>query len=249
MNEKQVKTEFEGDQFKFAYPDGIDGNFWNFARNKILLNKVQKLKNRGKILDIGCGRAVVADHLFKNGIDILGVELGKTTPINDSKVKVLYETNAFELEQTLREQIHTITLFDVLEHIDEPVAFLTAIRTKFPNLKNILLTVPAFNELWSDFDDYYGHIKRYDRKKLEEEVDQAKMKVNESTYFFNSLYVAIRISNLLNKGKRQLKFTAPQGFVSKLINRVIGYCFYLEFFILPKSIKGSSLFAVIKVRE
>src|SRR4030095_14626961 len=92
-----MDTEFDDDEFLFAYPDGIENNYWNKARNKIILDEVRKFPS-GKIIDVGAGRGIVTGYLHKNGINIQGVELGNTSPVSHSNAPVFYNTDVMSID-------------------------------------------------------------------------------------------------------------------------------------------------------
>ena len=61
-------------------------------------------------------------------------------------------------------------------------------RGAFPNAREILVTVPARQEIWSDYDNYYAHVQRYSRGSLEAAPDAQAIRTSDSGYFFHSLY-------------------------------------------------------------
>lgn len=236
-----MNTEFDKDEYSFAYPDGIENNYWNVARNKTILQTVRRFK-LDHIIDVGCGRGIVTGFLHKNKIGILGVELGSTTAIGNSGANILYDTNATQLPKERAVQFKTITLFDVIEHIEKPVDFIQKLISHFNNADTIVVTVPARKELWTNFDEYYGHYRRYTLGELKNELQSCGFKVKESKYFFHSLYFMIRLSNMINK-KRELKFSPPRG-VAKVIHKLFGYFLFMEGVLLPGRFLGSSIICV-----
>jgi hypothetical protein len=77
----------------------------------------------------------------------------------------------------------------VIEHLPEPVAFLRKVREALPALEGLLVTVPARQELWSEWDRHYGHFRRYDLASLRATLDTAGFKPLFAGYFFHSLYL------------------------------------------------------------
>lgn len=238
-----TETKFDTDEFTFAYPDGIEKNYWNLARNKTILNTINKFPNI-KLLDVGAGRGIVTDFLFHHNIQINGVELGKTTPISNSNVPIYYNTDALQISNEISEQYNAISLFDVIEHIEDPMKFINNLLLNFKNVEYLIITVPARKELWTNFDEYYKHFKRYDLEMLSHEMKALDFEVVENRYFFHSLYALIRVSNFLTK-KREIKFNVPKG-IAKIFHSVFGQLFYLEKFFIPKYIYGSSIICIAK---
>lgn len=115
------ESKFNETQYKNIYDESMQFHYWNLCRNDFLLNYIKK-HSLNNILDIGSGRGLVTNFLHLNGIQIEGVELGDTTPLPSYSVKITHRTNALDLDPNL--PIKTISLFDVIEHIEKPMEFL-----------------------------------------------------------------------------------------------------------------------------
>ncbi len=237
-----METKFDKDEFSFAYPDGIENNYWHFARNKIILNVIKKYSIKNG-LDVGSGRGIVTDYLFRNKISIKGVELGNTTPINNSNVPILYNADALSLTG----KFDAITLFDVIEHIEKPVQFMKELIFHFKDVEYLIITVPARKELWSNFDEYYGHFKRYELNTLKNELQEIGFEIIENQYFFHVLYFLIRLNNRISK-KRKIQFIVPKG-LRKVFHSFLGQLFFWEKFITPKKLVGSSIICIAKKKH
>lgn len=241
-----MSTEFDKDEYSFAYPDGIQNNYWNVARNKTILHFINKFQ-LNNILDVGCGRGIVTTALFQNNLSIQGVELGTTVPISNSGVPILYNTDATTLPIDQHKTFKTITLFDVIEHIEQPVSFIKKLAGHYKDVETLVITVPARKELWTNFDEYYGHYRRYTINDLEKEITESGFTIKYCGYFFHSLYFLIRLSNLISK-KRELSFKSPSGF-SLFIHKLFGTLLFIENMILPKSWLGSSVICIAEKKK
>jgi len=242
-----METQYDQDHFQFNYPDGIENNYWNFARNKIILNTIKKYPV-GNIVDVGAGRGIVTGYLHNHGISIRGFELGTTTPISNSNAPVIYNTDVLSIPKSdAKANYNAVSFFDVIEHIENPVSFMKSILSHFENAEYLIIAVPSRKELWSNFDDYYGHFRRYNLHDLRNEVTQVGFEVLTCRYFFHSLYFAILLNNLIAK-KRTIAFKPPTG-IFKTINAFLGTIFYLEKFIVPGSWYGSSIICVARRKK
>lgn len=238
-----METTFHSDEFLFAYPEGIQNNFWNFARKKIIFDWLQKHRINN-VMDVGSDRGIVTEFLFRKGIIIRGAELGYTTPVNSSTVPIQYGVDASKISHHIAHKIAAVSMFDVIEHVDNPVHFMDNVMNHFANAKHIIITVPAMSELWSNFDVYYGHKKRYTLQDVHNEMEKINFSVIESRYFFHSLYYIIRLNNFISK-KRSIQFKSPSG-IGKIFHQFIGYVFYFESFFVPSIWKGSSIICIAK---
>ena len=237
-----MKTEFNTEQFSNAYADGMENSYWNLARKRIILKYLKKY-NLSNILDVGCGRGIVTSYLYSTGIKITGVDLGDSSRVDNSTLTIYYNTDATKLEEKVRTSIETISLFDVIEHISDPVGFIKNLTQHFPNLKNLVITIPARKELWSNFDDYYGHFRRYDLQMIKKELEDSGFNLAFSRYFFHILYFLIRLNNLLVKN-RDINFNPPKSTVSLFINKIMATLFYLETMLIPGKFVGSSIICI-----
>lgn len=238
-------TAFTGEQYNKIYPEGIGNHYWNHARNRIIRRFLKKHRlNNGKFMEIGCGRGVVLNFLRRSGIDCLGVELGDADPISGISDYIFTKADAFELPAELRHGIDVVLLFDVLEHLENPSDFLFEIRRKYTNAKHLVITVPAKQELWTNYDVFNGHFKRYNLTDLKE-LSNPDIPLQEASYFNHLLYpVFWMVARLIRKRGTDIK--APAGF-SILIHRIMSFFLQIDFYLFPSRWNGTSIIAVFSL--
>jgi hypothetical protein len=134
-----------------------------------------------------------------------------------------------------------LLLMDVLEHLPAPAAFLAQCRRAFPAAKHVFVTLPARMEIWSSYDEYYGHQRRYALDDLPALVAETDLQVLGSGYFFHALYAAARVVSLGTK-KRSHVVAAPR---LRFAHALLGRLFVAEEALLPASAPGSSLYALL----
>ncbi|MEZ4659944.1 MAG: class I SAM-dependent methyltransferase [Caldilineaceae bacterium] len=154
------------------------------------------------VLDMGIGAGNMAHHLAHYGRVIgldnnprpLGVtrdrglealqSLGERTPFGD---------NAFDL----------VALLDTVEHIpDDMSVFGEALRILKQGGK-LVVTVPAFQWLWSYNDDINEHQRRYTAPELQQKLESTGFRVKRISYnsfFLFPLIAAIRMVRPYNPG-------------------------------------------------
>jgi hypothetical protein len=118
--------------------------------------------DRWPLLEIGCGRGIVVDHLRCRGIDCIGCDLAPAPVPDHLRCVVLDQTDFADLPAGQRSGIRRVLLCDVNEHLPNPVSFLRKVRDALPALEGLLVTVPAQaqQKLWSDWDRRCGHFQR-----------------------------------------------------------------------------------------
>jgi SAM-dependent methyltransferase len=234
-------TEFTEQQYHESYPPGIERHFWHRARNAIIASTLSRAgMATGSLLEIGCGTGIVIDHLRRRGIDCIGCDLADAPVLDRVRDVVSSATDFRALPVAIRTKIEGVLLCDVLEHVPDAASFLAAIRDALPALRRVLVTVPARRELWSVWDDHYGHQRRYDRPLLCADLRRGGLQPIEVRYFFHALYGAM----YLRRQKRSERIAAPRW---PLPHRLIGAGFRVEHKLLPSSLPGTSLVAVASV--
>jgi len=129
------------------------------------------------------------------------------------------------------EKFDLICLFDVLEHIEDDQGTLNAIGQMLSERGRVVLTVPAYQWLWSFHDEFLHHKRRYSRMELLRRTDQAGFQLVRLSYFNTLLFplaVLARIKDRLVGGNKASGTGTPPALVNALFTRL----FSAERFIL-----------------
>ena len=237
---RQSHTGFEPEQFALCYPPGIENHYWTAARNRIVEHQLKAAGlERPCILEIGCGKGVVVAFFRKKGYPCWGVELAKVAPIESVKDFVFTGISATELPAANRESFNILFLLDVIEHLPDPAAFLSGLKTAFPNVRRMIITVPARTELWSNYDSFYGHYRRYDLDSLRAVVQGIGGTAQSLRYFFRLLYLPARLTLALLH-RRSVRINAPRNGM-KAIHYLVSRICLADFFLVPAQIRGTSI--------
>jgi len=97
-------------------------------------------------------------------------------------------------------EIDCAIMMDVLEHIEDDSSFFKTIVAKLKPGATILITVPAFQFLFSAHDKKHLHFRRYNRKQLLKVLKQDFVEIERCHYFYTSLFL-IRLLMCLKKKK------------------------------------------------
>jgi SAM-dependent methyltransferase len=238
-------TEFDRDQFAEAYPPGIERSWWHIARNRVIADAFGRhVPQDRRIIEVGCGTGIVTSHLIATGWNVTGVDLGAPKAGLRAEAHLRLGIDAADLPEDERMRFDVLCMFDVIEHVADAPGFLRSLLTAFPNALQVVVTVPARQELWTSFDDHYGHFRRYDRAMLRDEFSQAGLVADEVGYFFHGVHPAITLNNMIRGRKRNIRFTAPAIGIASTMNAAIAAAFVAEAHILPASWPGSSIIGV-----
>ncbi|HEB41651.1 MAG TPA: class I SAM-dependent methyltransferase [Candidatus Dependentiae bacterium] len=185
-----------------------DTSFWYRHRNNcIIAAATNYLKPDNPIVEIGSGNGFVAQGLINSGFDVILIEPDPTGIIN-SKNRGLKKLicSSFDNLTVEENSLENVVLFDVLEHIADDSLILSKVYKSMKNDAIMMITVPAYNFLWSDEDEHDGHFRRYELTKLCRKLKRIGFAVQYTTYFFSLLPMAIilfrTIPSILNL-KRQ----------------------------------------------
>ncbi len=193
-------------------------HWWFQARKQIIDQIISniKLKKKNNILDFGSGSGVNLNMLEKYGpVDIH--EKNKFARIaiknKNKKIKNLYST------LKIRKNFYDLILIaDVIEHVRRPKNLLRNLKKFLKKDGRILITVPAYQFLFSKKDKALGHYRRYNKKLLENELTE--FKIENISYFNTFLCIPIIIMTLLNKFLKRDYIkeveTTPNFFINKL---------------------------------
>lgn len=240
-------SAFSQEQFNSIYPEGIENHYWNHARNRIIRKVLQKNRlQHGKILEIGCGKGIVVEYLRDLKINCFGVELADVS-VHPSAADFIYaSTDAFSLPQEFRDSVDTVMILDVLEHLGTPEIFIDSILHSFKNIAHILVTVPARPELWTNYDTFNGHYRRYRLMDLVH-LNDKYLPVHEAGYFNHILYPVFFIFARLIRN-RDTAIKAPSG-IAISIHRILSLILQLDYALFPRKLAGTSIIALFSVRR
>ena len=220
---------FSKEGYEQAYPAGIERHFWHIARCDLIYSWLRReLDEDELVIDVGCGTGVVVNELRKRSVNVFGVEMGLASVMPEVEDHVRTETDLFDLDEKLKTRIRAVLLLDVLEHMKNRREFLERIHKELPNCKVILVTVPARMEIWSSYDEYWGHYLRYNRSGLEGELTDGGFSVKRSSYFFHWIYfISLLIGALGISRGNEFKPIPARGLIWAF-HRFLGWLSYWE---------------------
>jgi SAM-dependent methyltransferase len=211
-------------------------HWWFQARKKIIDQIISniKLKKKNNILDFGAGSGVNLNMLQKYGlVDVHEKNRYARTVIKKRKKGI---QNLYSTLKIKKNFYDLILVADVIEHVKEPKNLLKNLKKFLKKDGRILITVPAYQFLFSKKDEALGHHRRYSIKLLKDELSE--FKIENISYFNTFLCIPIIFITLLNKilKKDYIKEveTTPSSFVNWLYYIVFATeKYFIKYFNLP----------------
>jgi ubiquinone/menaquinone biosynthesis C-methylase UbiE len=184
--------------------DVDERHWWYRGRREIIRAELDRLPlpAGGAVLDAGCGSGRMLQELERYG-DVHGVDVSPEAA-GVARARGLGEVVTGRLEQLPwpDAKFDLITCFDVLEHLpDEHAALGELARVCKPN-GWMVLTVPAYEALWSHHDEANHHYRRYARRTLRAAVAGEQWSVERMTSFNTVLLAPAAIARLAERRLR-----------------------------------------------
>jgi SAM-dependent methyltransferase len=207
-------------------------HWWFVGRRRIIASVLEDLlgaRNGLRILDIGCGTG---------GMLPLLSAYGRVTGIDPAEAAIRYSKQRYaSLAELLQVDFprevpsvgsyDLVTLFDVLEHLDDDAKALEAASSLLRPGGWILITVPALRSLWSPHDVINQHRRRYLREELKDRIEGAGFHLDRLSYYNTLLFPAVFGARLLRRrlarqGDRRSDFRIGNNWINSRLADLFG---------------------------
>jgi SAM-dependent methyltransferase len=184
-----------------------DQHYWHLYRRALLLDVIDKAcPDRSlPIVELGCGVGTVATYLNENGFHVdyadvhaeaLRLARQRAAPRLGERLADL-QFSRVDVTRGIPAGNHRgVLLLDVLEHLPDDRQVMRAAHAALTadgaarSDRFVLFTVPAFQMLWSPWDDLEKHKRRYTRAGAVALAEDTGFDVVRATYFFFPLFFA-----------------------------------------------------------
>jgi len=213
-------------------------HWWFKARRNILATIIKKFCPQSKdILEIGAGTGANIEMLQKFG-HLTAIEPNSYAR---SEITKKFQKNITILDGKLPDDLNLdkkfdlICLFDVLEHVKEDLKSLESLKQHLKPNGKLIVTIPAFQFLFSQHDTNLHHFRRYNKTQIEELLTKSNYKIEFTSYFNFLLFPLALISRILLKIFPSKK--TQDGQPPKIINYFWYQIFNFEKFLLKSKIR------------
>ncbi len=209
-------------------------HWWFSARKIILMDFMAKRLPPSptmKLLDVGCGTGALLEE-FTTRFDAHGIEPSQAA-VEFCRKRGLMTVKVGVLEQhPVAEKVDIMTLLDVVEHIEDDGQLLLDAYQRITSDGYILITVPAYQWMWSNHDVVLHHKRRYSRESLRVLVKGAGFDIIHLTHFNTILFPLAAVKRLLTRFlhlRERDEYKVPPN----LINTLMRSIFALERLVVP----------------
>jgi SAM-dependent methyltransferase len=147
----------QSSQYEFFFPFELEGSTkfyenlskcnWYYMANKwehkTAIEKIEILSDCHKVLEIGCGFGDFLDLCASYGIDGMGIDLNQEAiAYGKSRWRNVEGIALQELENRMQSRFDAVVVFQVLEHIADPLPFIRSCVNLLSPGGTLILTVP-----------------------------------------------------------------------------------------------------------
>jgi SAM-dependent methyltransferase len=206
----------------------LEDHHWWFVGKRLLVTALLAdalAAPRPRILDAGCGTGGMLAHLR-------GISPGARAVGTDPSALALALCKRRGLAAVARAEaghlpfrradFDVVLLLDVLEHVRDEGALLAAVRRVLRPGGTVLVSVPAYQWLWSVHDEALHHVRRYTARRLRHALAEAGFIVDRLTYTnIAALPPAVIVRALLPRLGLVRADGTDRGQVAPWVNRLL----------------------------
>ena len=198
-----------------------ENHWWWRAREAAITREIRQLfapDGSHDFLDVGCGDGLMFERLAPYG-RVEGVEVDPSTIAPSSRWRDSIHFGRFDDSFRPDRRYDLVLMLDVLEHLPDPAAALQHARTLLKPHGALLITVPAFNVLWTSHDDLNHHFTRYTKRSFHQLAVAAGVHLERMRYLFHWTFpakLAVRCKEAILRGE-----AAPPELPPALVNSAL----------------------------
>lgn len=237
MANDNEKTEIENmDPFTYTLAAEVENKHWWFQSRRAifqsLLDMHLKIGEPFRILEVGCGNGGNFPLLSRYG-QLFGVELddGARAKASSRGMATVEKGSLPDALPYKGELFDLIAVLDVIEHVDDDTVAIHALKLKLSPGGLLMISVPAYNWLWSEHDNISHHKRRYTLSQIRKLLRKCDLDVVYASYFNTLLFpisaIYLSLTKLLHMDS-SLAMKSPPS----LINWLLQFIFGLEQYIL-----------------
>jgi len=230
----------------------VDSHWWYRGRRRIVAGELARLELRpgAQVLDAGCGAGQTLDDLARlGGVDRAhGIDMSEDA-VNAARSRGHAEVRLSGVEKLPHadEAFDLVTCLDVVEHTPDDVATFTELHRVTRPGGHLLVTVPAYQRLWSSHDVANNHYRRYRLGTLAPAAAEAGWRLERRTYFNSLLLPPAALVRLVRRSRTNPTQRSDLDLTPKWLTPLLELPMRIEAMLIRAGIRlpaGLSLLAV-----
>lgn len=200
--------------------------WWHVAKRRLILQWIHdNCPPPARVLEGGIGGGVNLLELQRQGYQVTGLDLLDQSVEHARQLGLsdVYQHDLLQPWPAEAQSQDLVVMLDVLEHLEDPVLALQHAASVLRSDGRILMTVPAYQWLYGDWDRALGHYRRYTGRMLRTQVEQAGLKLEAMTYwnaFSLPAAVAVRMYQRISPQGRAAEFPRVHPLTNRLLLQV-----------------------------
>jgi SAM-dependent methyltransferase len=200
-----------------------DRHWWFEGRRRILRSVLTRIGARGPLVEVGCGNGANLEMLAEFGA-LTGIE-----PFPEDRERAASRGIGQVISGSLpdllpaSQRFQTVLALDVLEHVEEEIRSAESLAGLVAPGGHLVVTVPAYQWMWSDHDVRNGHFRRYNRSSLRRLLQKTELRVDRVSYFNSLLLPPIAAVRVLGRlaGLSGAGTSRPQESVNRVLMKLL----------------------------
>ena len=203
-------------------------HWWHRAKRRYVkwIISTHTAKKKQTTLDVGCGTGKNMEELSSFG-EVWGVDISDEA-LSFCKKRGLTHIKKGEAENLPfnDDTFDVVCALDVLEHVDDKLA-VKEIKKVLKDDGFIVITVPAYDWLWSRWDEVLGHKRRYTKKQLGQVLEKEGFVIRRYTYIHALLILPLFIFRKI-KQLQSKPYSSDFKVGNNIMNKILLYISELE---------------------
>jgi SAM-dependent methyltransferase len=239
-------------------------HFWFRTRNQVIATLMKQFakdwEDGYRVLEVGCGTGNVLQALEKaspRGV-VVGMDLFAEGLVFARKRTACALVQGDVEQPGFGVPFDVVGAFDVVEHLTDDLRILRSLHAMLRPGGVLLLTVPAYQSLWSYFDEASHHCRRYEPEDLRQKLNQTGFEVLFLSPFMATVYPLMWLVRRLGSWRRRGKAPSAETDLSLTLQelRIVPVLNWLLTFVLRQEARliqarivlpfGSSLIAAAR---
>lgn len=173
-----------------------NSHWWFRWRYDLITKLVTSLRQDDsfRILDAGCGTGQMTKHLSAIG-DAFGLDSAhEAVSFAQSRGVRRLVRGSITAPPFADGSFDCVLALDVIEHVDDDMGILTSLFKIIKPGGHLIITVPAFDALWSEHDEINHHKRRYRAPQLRLLIQEAGFDIERVTYCNTVFYLPVLLT-------------------------------------------------------